>query len=416
MAITQGFGSCNSSSILDAPTHGKETIKTKLLMVKSISFNVDEMLSPLRSAYKVINGKNTMPILDCIVVKVNGGKVSIIAADIETWVEVTTNIYSKGAEDYMVCVGGADFVQALGTLNGLDITMQYDEEKRNIVLLWSNGNMELPTQDASEYPLPYVMKDDKYTFTIDGRVLYNMFNKTIGAIATDELRPVMCGVHFDLFKDSIVCVATNGRWLVKERNTSVTNDNENGTTPNFTISRKPSTIITDFINNEDVVVSFDGTHAQFQSTYFTLSTRLIDGRYPNYDSVIPREHKHLYHMDRKALMSALKHVMPSTSKQGELISLSFNVCDVDIQAQDVDYSRSAQERIGVQDVDASGEEKITIGFNGSILSTCLGIIESETVCMELMDATRAGVIYAVDNEGNTKRDEELLLIMPMKIG
>ena len=293
----------------------------------------------------------------------------------------------------------------------MPITITLDESTKVFVCEYSNGNgkFSMPYENANEYPLSNIDTTDTKDFIVDSKKVLKAIELTGFATANDELRPVMNGIHFDFFEDGMVCATSDGHKLARYKDKTITSNNENGTTPNFTLPKKPANILMNILSalEGDVKVSFNDKAISVNNKDFKLTARLLEARYPNYDSVIPKDNPITITADKNSLLNALKRVLPMANDQSNLIELAFKNGCVTISATDIDFSKSAQEI-----VTCDCETEINIGFKGSTLAEILKNINDDNIVIELSSPSRAGVFYSAF--GLTK-EEYLSLCMPMLI-
>ena len=373
-----------------------------------IKLQSKELSSRLKMAAKVINSKNALPILGDFLVETKNDVILITASDSEQWLSLKCPIISCDGETRF-CIPSADFLKAFDNLNDVVVTLTLDESTHTITCDYGNGKFSMPYEDANEYPLANMDTTDFKDFIIDGKKVLKAIELTGFATANDELRPVMNGIHFDFFEDGMVCATSDGHKLARYKDKTITSNNENGTTPNFTLPKKPANILMSILSalEGDVKVSFNDKAISINNKDFKLTARLLEARYPNYEAVIPKENPITITADKNSLLNALKRVLPMANDQSNLIELAFKNGCVTISATDIDFSKSAQEI-----VTCDCETEINIGFKGSTLAEILKNINDDNIVIELSSPSRAGVFYSAF--GLTK-EEYLSLCMPMLI-
>jgi DNA polymerase-3 subunit beta len=266
----------------------------------------------------------------------------------------------------------------------------------------------MPYENADEFPLANMNADDLKEIIIDGKKVLKAVELTGFATANDELRPVMNGIHFDFFADGMVCATSDGHKLARYKDKTITLD-IGETVPNFTLPKKPSNILMSILSNVegDVKLSFNDKALYVNNRDFKLSARLLDFKYPNYESVIPNNNTITVTADKNSLINALKRVLPMANDASNLVELDFAQGQVTVSAKDIDFSKSASE-IVMCDCDT----ELKIGFKGSTLIEILRNISDDNIVIELSDPSRAGVFFSAFE---MTRDEYLSLCMPMLI-
>ena len=231
-------------------------------------------------------------------------------------------------------------------------------------------------------------------------------NKTIFATADDELRPVMNGVYINLEPQSVTFVATDAHKLVKYASETAAE-----ATASFILPKKPANLLRGLLPKEDgeITVEFDDKNVLFRLKNQVLICRLIEGNYPNYNAVIPANNPNKVFVDRLELLNAIRRVAVCSNQSTNLIKLDISKGTINLTAQDLDFSVSAQESLPC---DYEGED-IVIGFKSTFLIEILSNIETSTVLVELADSTRAGVFKPVYDQQPS--NDTLMLLMPMMI-
>jgi len=366
-----------------------------------------DLLQKIKVAARVINSKNALPILGDFLFETKGDLVFITASDSEQWLSLKCPVVSCDG-DTRFCVSASDFLKAVDNLNDVVITLSLDEQSHTIKCHYGNGSFTMPYEDANEFPMANMDSTNAKDFIIDGKKVLKAIEKTGFATANDELRPVMNGIHFDFFADGMVCATSDGHKLARYKDKSITREDD-GTVPNFTMPKKPSNILMSVLSafEGDVKVSFNDKALCVSNADFRLSARLLEFRYPNYESVIPNNNTITVTADKNSLINALKRVLPMANDASNLVELDFAQGQVTVSAKDIDFSKSASETVTC-DCDA----ELKIGFKGSTLIEILRNISDDNIVIELSDPSRAGVFFSAFE---MTRDEYLSLCMPMLI-
>ena len=261
-------------------------------------------------------------------------------------------------------------------------------------------------QNADEYPQAMSLGNNAVRVDIEAGILLNGINRTLFATGDDELRPIMNGVYFDITTDDITIVASDGNKLVKDQ-TAAAKGNEKAA---FILPQKPAALIKNLLPKETGIVSieFDDRNAVFTLENYRMVCRLIEGRYPNYNSVIPQNNPNKITIDRLQFLSALRRVSVFSSQISSLVKLHLQDNQITISAQDIDFSTSAEESLNCQ----FEGTPMSIGFKSTFLIDILNNIPSEEVVIQLADPSRAGVIIPSEQEEN---EMLLMLLMPMML-
>lgn len=372
-----------------------------------MKFNVSSatLCNRLQTLSRVLASKNSIQILDCILFELQDGKLRLTASDSETTLVSTLDV-DEADSNGMFAIKAATIINGLKEISDQPITLDVNPETHEIVIYYQNGRSSFVGQGGEEYPSYPSISDSAQQLTIDANVLLNGISRAIFATAEDEIRPVMNGVFFDITPDSVTFVASDGHKLVRDR--SFTTHCEQPAS--FILPKKPAKTLKDILakENGDAIVKFDDRNARVELENYTLNCRLIEGRYPNYNSVIPQDNPFRVSVDRVTLIGALRRVLVFASTSTSLVKLRVDQNDLIVSTQDIDFSTSAEEHVLC---DYSGTA-MSIGFKGPFLVDILNSMSSQDVVLELADPSRAGVIVPAEQE---EQEDLLMLLMPMML-
>ena len=359
--------------------------------------------SRLLTLSRVINSKNSLPILDCFLFSVHDGQLTVTASDSENVMRGTLNLENcEGEGDF--AVNNHTILDAVKELPEQPLSLDVDMGEMKIYITYQNGSYNFPILNADEYPKAQTVSENATTITIDAGILSDNVNRSLFATAQDELRPVMNGIYFDLQADSLAIVASDGHKLVRNKNFMIKSD----IPASFILPKKPATLLKNVLSKDggDVVIRFDDRSADISFAEGNLSCRLIEGKYPNYNSVIPQDNPNQVTIDRKSLIGALRRVLPFASDSSQLIRFHVAAGLLELRAEDIDFATSAKESVTCE----YGGNPVDIGFKGSSMLEILNNLESEDVTIQLADPSRAGIIIPGAQPEN---EDILMLIMPM---
>ncbi|MBQ8502421.1 MAG: DNA polymerase III subunit beta [Bacteroides sp.] len=361
--------------------------------------------SHLQAISRVINSKNALPILDCFLFDLQDGTLSITASDSETTM-ITSVEVNESDSDGRFAIVAKTLLDALKEIPEQPLSFEVNAGTLEITVQYQNGKYSLMGQNADEYPQSVALGSNAVKVEIDAQVLLGGINRAVFATADDELRPVMNGVYFDITTEDITMVASDGHKLVRCK-TLAAHGNERAA---FILPKKPATLVKNLLPKEQgqVTVEFDERNAVFTLENYRMVCRLIEGRYPNYNSVIPQNNPYKVTVDRLQLIGALRRVSIFSSQASSLIKLRMGDNKIVISAQDIDFSTSAEETLVCQ----YAGNPMNIGFKSTFLIDILNNISAEEVIIELADPSRAGVIIPVEQEEN---EDLLMLLMPMML-
>ena len=363
------------------------------------------LLGLLQTTNKVISSKNTLPILDYFLFDLKDGVLKITASDLETTLVGTLPVESVEREG-LIAVPVKLMLDSLKEFSEQPLTIEANETTWEIVVSWKSGKLTLPGTSGLSYPELPQLSEAKQTITMDVDALLTGINKTIFATADDELRPVMNGVYVNIEPQSVTFVATDAHKLVK-----YTAENASDMAASFILPKKPANLLRGMLpkEEEDVTIEFDDKNVLFRLTNKVLICRLIEGNYPNYNAVIPANNPNKVFVDRVELLNAIRRVAVCSNQSTNLIKFDIKQGEINLTAQDLDFSVSAQESLPC---DYQGDD-IVIGFKSTFLVEILSNLETQTVLIELADLTRAGVFKPVYDE--QPANDTLMLLMPMMI-
>lgn len=360
--------------------------------------------SKLNMLAKVIGSKNSLPILDCFLFQVANGEMSITASDSDNVIKSTLALTDHDGEGEF-CVPNRVILDALKELPEQPLHFDVDAagEAIAIKIVYQNGLYNFTGQSAEEYPRTQSMTDACTTVSLPTEMLINNISRSLFATANDELRPVMNGIYFDLTADALAIVASDGHKLVRSKNFTIKSESPSA----FNLPKKPASLLKNILSKDgdDAIIKFDDRSAEIQFTDGVMRCRLIDGRYPNYNSVIPNNPNEVT-VDRKGLQSALRRVLPFASESSQLIRFHIESGRFEVSSEDIDFSTSAKEQLSCE----YNGSPISIGFKGSSLMEILGNISSDNIIIQLADPSRAGIIVPAEQPEN---EDILMLIMPM---
>jgi DNA polymerase III subunit beta len=366
-----------------------------------------ELLGHLQAISRVISSKNTLPILDNFLFNLNGNDLEITASDLESTL-ITRMKLENTQGDGMIALPARILLDTLKEFSAQPLTFDINPETLAVVIISENGKFNVVGQNGVDFPaLPAIKKDKKFEFTINANVMLAGINKTLFATADDELRPVMGGVFIEASTDKITFVASDAHKLVRyQRSDAHADDNAS-----FILPKKPASLLKNILPREEgpFTVEFDDKNAFFNLNDYKVVCRLVEGNYPNYNSVIPKNNPRKITIDRVEFYNTLKRVSVFSNQASNLVKLQLKGNQVTVSAQDLDFSISAYERIKCQ---YEGEE-IEIGFKSTFLLEILANINSQDVMIELADPTRAGLFLPAESENEA--EDLLMLLMPMMI-
>lgn len=363
------------------------------------------LYSRLSAASKVMGSKNSMPILDCFLLNVRDGKVTITASDSEKYFITQVELVEM-SDEAMFCVPAKTIMDSIKELADQPLSLDYNPDSQEIIGIHQSGSFSVMGQPADPFPLPQDISSDAVSMNIPANILVNGINRCLFATANDEIRLVMTGIYVDIKNDSITFAGTDGRKLVRNRNTALTPGFEGG----FILPKKVCAILKSVLvkNEEEINIRFDNEKALILTPEFELHFRLVEGRYPNYNAVIPTNNPFQATVDRAALIGALKRVSVFCNQSSGLMKVHLENNLMKLTGQDNDYATSAEENLFCD----YSNTPISIGFSSQFMLEIANIQECESLTLQLADPSRPGIIVPAEQD---PQDEVLMLLMPMML-
>ncbi|NJB81577.1 DNA polymerase III subunit beta [Wenyingzhuangia aestuarii] len=362
-----------------------------------------QLLKQLQVLSGVISTSNTLPILDNFLFELSENELKISASDLETTMSTTIEVQSDS--EGSIAVPSRILLDTLKTLPNQPLTFKI-EGSSEVEITSEQGNYGMPYFDGSEFPKAVALENPSTT-VVPANVLANAISKTIFATGNDDLRPVMSGVFFQFGTENLTFVATDAHKLVKYTRTDVQADE----VAEFIMPKKPLNILKGILATSDaeVSISYNESNAKFTFDNVALICRLIDGKYPNYNAVIPKENPNKLTISRGSFLNSTKRVSIFSSKTTHQIRLKMAGTELNISAEDIDFSNKANERLNC---DYQGDD-LEIGFNSRFLTEMLNNLSSDNVQLEMSLPNRAGILTPAD--GTEEGEEITMLVMPVML-
>lgn len=362
------------------------------------------LLKQLQIVGGVLNSTNTLAILDNFLFDLKKNQLTISASDLETTISASLEVDSQ--EEGLAAIPARLLMDGLKALPEQPITFVLNSESNTVEMSSDYGKYSLAYIEGDEFPkLPDM--EDVSTTKMQGEVLATAVNKTLFAAGNDELRPVMSGVFFQFSTDNLTFVATDAHKLVRYRRHDLKSDH----TAEFIVPRKPLNILKGVLTSigDEVTIHYNETNARFEFDNVILTCRLIDGKYPNYEAVIPKDNPNKMEIERPTFLGSVKRVSIFSNKTTHQVRLKIAGSELQISAEDIDFSNKAHERLNCN---FQGED-IEIGFNSRFLNEMLGNLESDNITLEMSAPNRAGII--LPNDGLEEGEDVLMLVMPVML-
>lgn len=357
----------------------------------------------LQTLSGVLNTSNTLPILDHVLFELAPQQLKITATDLETTISATIQVESTS--EGKLAVPARLLLDTVKTFPEQPLTFS-QADNNTLEISSEQGKYALAYANADEYPQAVEVVDAS-SLSIQGDTLATAINNTIFASGNDDLRPVMSGVFFQLSSSGMTFVATDAHKLVKYERTDVVAPE----TAEFIMPKKPLNLLKSVLigSVEEVTVNYNNSNVQFSFDDTVVICRLIDGKYPNYEAVIPKENPNVMSINRVQLLNTVKRVSIFSNKTTHQIRLRIAGVELHISAEDIDYSNKAEERLTCS---FQGDD-MQIGFNARFLTEMLTNLSSDEIQLELSLPNRAGIITPVD--GLDEGEQVTMLVMPVML-
>jgi DNA polymerase-3 subunit beta len=361
------------------------------------------LLKQLSNINGVITTNPVVPILENFLFELDKGSLTVTASDLQT--SMITEIQVESKEKGSIAVPARILLDTLKNLPEQPVTFSIDESTYSVEIISDNGRYKLSGENATDFPkVPTVSND--FSAEISTEVLSRAVNNTIFATSNDELRPAMTGVYVNLGEKNTTFVATDGHRLVRYRRTDVKSDNGNS----IIIPRKALNLLKATLpsENTDVSLNFNMSNAFFKFGNIKMICRLIDERFPDYDNVIPSNNNIKMTIERSDLLGALKRISIYANKTTHQVRLKITGSELQISAEDLDFSNEANERLSCEH---EGED-IEIGFNAKFLIEMLTNLDSDKIKLTMSAPNKAGVILPAEKD---QSEDILMLVMPVML-
>ncbi len=361
------------------------------------------LLKQLQVLGGVINSSNTLPILDNFLFELNDSQLTVSASDLETTMSSIIEVESTSAGN--IALPARLLLDTLKTFPEQPLTFVV-EDNNTVEISSSHGKYALAYVDGNEFPKAVALENPSTTKVL-GDILATAISKTIFAAGNDDLRPVMSGVFFQFSTEGLTFVATDAHKLVKYTREDVAADQ----VAEFIMPKKPLNLLKGILAGSDdaVTIEYNDSNAKFTFENSVLICRLIDGKYPNYEAVIPKENPNKLTIDRTQFLNSVRRVSIFSNKTTHQIRLKIAGAELNISAEDIDYSNKAEERLTC---DYQGDD-MQIGFNSRFLTEMLNNLGASEVQLEMSLPNRAGILTPVD--GLDEGERVTMLVMPVML-
>jgi DNA polymerase-3 subunit beta len=330
-------------------------------------------------------------------------ELTLSASDLETSMNTRMDIQCK--EEGMIAVPAKLLLDILKSLPDQPLTFDVDGKTFGIEITSDNGKYKLTGQNGDEFPKAPAMGASK-ALLIGADVLNRAISKTIFAAGNDDMRPIMSGVFFEIEPESVRFVATDAHKLVR-----MTRSDIGGESAAFIVPRKPLNLLKGALSSlkSEVNMQYTENNAMFTFENVTLMCRLIEGKYPNYEAVIPKENPFKLTIDRLDFLNSIKRVSIFANRSTNQVRLKLTGSEIQLSAEDLDFANEAHEQLACTFVG----DNMEIGFNSRFLQDMLNNLDANNVHVEMSAPNRAGIITEV--EKSFENEDILMLVMPVML-
>jgi DNA polymerase-3 subunit beta len=361
------------------------------------------LLKHLQNISGVLSTSNSLPILDNFLFEIVGSQLTVSASDLET--TMRTSLTVEANEAGKIAIPAKLLLDVLKNLPDQPCTFLVDKTNFSIEIAYDNGKSRMVGYNGDDFPrVPTIEKSSK--INVAGELISKAINKTLFATGNDDLRPVMSGVFCQFSPQDITFVATDAHKLVRYRRT----DSKATGSSSFILPKKPLNLLKSNLHgDEDVELEYNESNAIFSFKDIVLVCRLIDGKYPNYEAVIPKENPNVLTIDRAQFLSSIKRVSIFANKTTHQIKLKLAGSELSLSAEDLDFNNEANERLTCN---YDGDD-MEIGFNSRFLMEMLNNLDTTEVRLEMSEPSRAGLLMPAVNDN--KDEDVLMLVMPVML-
>ena len=360
------------------------------------------LLKHLQGISGVLSTSNTLPILDNFLFEINDGRLTVSASDLETTMRTSMDVEAN--EEGKIAIPAKLLLDVLKTLPDQPCTFLVDDGNYGVEIAYDNGKSKMVGYNGEDFPKVPTLENAN-SIRVSGDIVASAINKTLFATGVDDLRPVMSGVFCQFSPENITFVATDAHKLVRYTRT----DSQASGSSAFILPKKPLNLLkTNLKGDEEVMLEYNDSNAVFTFNDIVLVCRLIDGKYPNYEAVIPKENPNVLTIDRLQFLSSIKRVSIFANKTTHQIKLKLAGSELSLSAEDIDFSNEANERLTCN---YSGDD-MEIGFNSRFLMEMLNNLDTTEVRLEMSEPSRAGLLMPSEAAEN---EDILMLVMPVML-
>ena len=358
------------------------------------------LLKKLQIIGGVINSNNTMSILENFLFELSENKLTVSASDLETTIKGVIEVESTDTAS--IVVPYKILIDTLKTFTEQALTFIINDNN-TIDIVSKNGKYTLAYLDSQEFPT-VVEIENANRVTLMGDILATAIQSTFFATGNDDLRPIMNGVFFNFTEEALIFAATDAHKLVKYERQDIKSEQP----ASFVIPKKPLNLLKGILSGSEteVTIEYNESNAKFSFDQLDYVCRLIDGTYPNYEAVIPRENPNKLIVNRTLLLNSTKRISNFASKATHQMRVKITGNSLQIFAEDIEYNNRANETIPCN---YEGDD-MEIGFNSKFFMEMLSNLSSDDILLEMSYSNRPGILTPAD--GLDEGEKIYMLVMP----
>lgn len=365
------------------------------------------LLQQLQVIGGIISNNSTVPILNDFLFEAGEDGLTIYGSDLESSFSARVGSDQVNVKkDGSIAIPAKLLLDTMKTFADMPLVFTVDAKTNGIVISSETGKYKLSGHNPADFPrMPEIATENK--MAVDSMTLAHAINKTIFATGNDDIRPVMSGVLFEMSPTDCNFVATDAHKLVRYHRKDVTSSG-NGS---IVLPKKPLNLLKNILLSYDtpVDVSYNDTNVSFSFENYRVVSRLIDGKFPNYEAVFPKNNPNRLMVDKTPLLNAIRRVSIFSNKTTYQVRLKIAGSDLQIMAEDLDFANEAFERLTCQ---YDGDD-LEIGFNSRFLIEMIQNIDSENVVFELSEPNRAGIVKPGTFDAEV--EDITMLVMPIML-
>lgn len=362
----------------------------------------NELQKALSKISGVVPAKSTLPILENILFQLSKNTLDLAATDLE--ISMSTSLDVKGGEDGSIAMPAKRLMETIRSLPEVQLVFHADLAANKVRMITEMGEYVIMGDSSEEFPkTPQFKAEEK--IVLDGDLLRKLIHRTIFSVSTDELRPAMTGVLLQVKENELRAVSTDGHRLVRIDYTGLKHSKLKR---EIIVPAKALNLVGRSVEDGENTLSLDSTHVQFTFGTTTLTSRVIEESYPNYESVIPLDNDKSLTVNRELILASVRRVALYSSSTTRQVRCSLKKNELRIMAEDIDFGGEAKEKIPCL---YAGED-LEMGFNSTYLVDILSHIDTDEVQFKLGTAVRAAIVMPAKQKPN---EDVLMLVMPMRL-